>query len=86
MTEAQRQLLAFQREFVRNTSRATRAAPVGAASPGSPRLIPLGSPGPVTPLQLEDDAPGGDYLSARGGSHTEASTTGMMPESGVSDT
>lgn len=30
------------------------------AKPTSPRLIPLGSPGPVTPLELEGDG----YLTA----------------------
>lgn len=42
-----------------------RHSPRGSITkPTSPRLIPMGSPGPVTPLELED---GGGYLTA--GSH-----------------
>lgn len=56
-SEAQKQLYLFQKETIAaNTGFvATRE------KPASPRLEPLGSPGPVTPLELE--GPGG-YLVA----------------------
>ncbi|KAF2014941.1 hypothetical protein BU24DRAFT_225162 [Aaosphaeria arxii CBS 175.79] len=34
------------------------------AKPTSPRLIPMGSPGPVTPLELAGDGTDGGYLTA----------------------
>ncbi|TKA83354.1 hypothetical protein B0A55_01026 [Friedmanniomyces simplex] len=49
LSDAQRQLFLYQREVVS----AARAASPGAERPKSPRLGPLGSPGPVTPLELE---------------------------------
>ena len=62
ITDAQRQLIVIQHEFKR-LARSTITGSMGpyATSPGSPRLLPLGSPGPVTPLQLESDdgEPGG---------------------------
>ncbi|KAL0253025.1 hypothetical protein SLS55_010475 [Diplodia seriata] len=57
-SEAQRQLYVYQRELIAN---ATRNMATG-SKPASPRLNPLGSPGPVTPLELEGQ--GGDYLTA----------------------
>ncbi|GME41501.1 uncharacterized protein LTHEOB_5864 [Neofusicoccum parvum] len=57
-SEAQRQLYVYQRELLAN---ATRNMATG-TKPASPRLNPLGSPGPVTPLELE--AQHGDYLTA----------------------
>jgi hypothetical protein len=36
---------------------------MGIAKPVSPRLAPLGSPGPITPFELEESAEGG-YLVA----------------------
>lgn len=81
LSDAQRQLLAIQREFMRNAARMTRPTSIGSLSPGSPRLIPLGSPGPVTPLTLEEED-GADYLSATGRS-TSATTAVTTPESDV---
>ncbi|KAK6514220.1 hypothetical protein TWF506_008623 [Arthrobotrys conoides] len=55
------QQLAFQmqqRDLIFQSTRATSSS----SGPISPRLIPLGSPGPVTPLTLEDNPAG--YLSA----------------------
>ncbi|KAF3202977.1 hypothetical protein TWF192_002099 [Orbilia oligospora] len=55
------QQLAFQmqqRDLIFQSTRATSSA----SGPISPRLIPLGSPGPVTPLTLEDNPAG--YISA----------------------
>jgi len=50
-SEAQRQLYLHQRELIASASRPGRGVP--GPKPTSPRLIPTGSPGPVTPLELE---------------------------------
>jgi hypothetical protein len=52
LSDAQKQLYAYQREMV---SVARANSPSGAGKPVSPRLAPLGSPGPVTPLELEGE-------------------------------
>ncbi|KAL2357167.1 hypothetical protein BJ546DRAFT_432258 [Cryomyces antarcticus] len=52
-SEAQQQLYMHQREVMANAGRGIR--------PVSPRLAPLGSPGPVTPLMLEEQS---DYMVA----------------------
>jgi len=63
-SEAQRQLLSYQREMY-----AHKRTVSSATKPTSPRLMPLaGSPGPVTPLELEADS----YLTARSGATTSA--------------
>lgn len=49
-SEAQRQLYLFQRETLAANS---AFVPAIRDKPISPRLVPLGSPGPVTPLELE---------------------------------
>ncbi|PUU78475.1 hypothetical protein B9Z19DRAFT_1101333 [Tuber borchii] len=63
---AQHKLQLHQKEII---SQATRAAGIPphllSTGPMSPRLIPLGSPGPVTPLTLEDN-PGGFFASHAG--------------------
>ncbi|OCK80571.1 hypothetical protein K432DRAFT_404589 [Lepidopterella palustris CBS 459.81] len=46
-SEAQKQLYLYQRELVANNPKTSRPRPT------SPRLLPTGSPGPVTPLELE---------------------------------
>ncbi|KAL8994347.1 MAG: hypothetical protein Q9169_005654 [Polycauliona sp. 2 TL-2023] len=55
MSEAQRQYQQQQRDLIlnytRNAVRNTGKGPI--AQPRSPRLDPLGSPGPITPLNLE---------------------------------
>ncbi|KAF2122774.1 hypothetical protein BDV96DRAFT_639342 [Lophiotrema nucula] len=66
-SEAQRQMFALQRELMSGQPRQARAP---GAKPTSPRLIPMGSPGPVTPLELET-AEG--YLTA-GVSSTDAAS------------
>jgi hypothetical protein len=43
-------MFALQRELMSGQPRQARAP---GAHPTSPRLIPMGSPGPVTPLELE---------------------------------
>ena len=63
LSDAQRKLQRFQRDIVINASRATGRTPAKSPMPRptSPRLDPLGSPGPVTPLMLEGQ---GDYFLA----------------------
>lgn len=48
-SEAQKQLYLFQRE----TLAANAGFMAAREKPTSPRLVPLGSPGPVTPFELE---------------------------------
>ncbi|KAI9866080.1 MAG: hypothetical protein M1813_001641 [Trichoglossum hirsutum] len=59
-SDAQLQLHQYQRELIANATRG-KTSSAGCARPVSPRLIPLGSPGPVTPLMLEEE---GGYLAA----------------------
>lgn len=60
VSDAQRQLFAYQRELLNQQSRGPSAVAY-VASPKSPRLQPSkGDPGPVTPLELEGEG----YLSA----------------------
>ncbi|KAL8897549.1 MAG: hypothetical protein Q9207_007168 [Kuettlingeria erythrocarpa] len=63
VSDAQKKLHKYQRELVINATRtfagSTAKSPV--PRPTSPRLNPLGSPGPVTPLRLEG---GSDYFLA----------------------
>lgn len=66
-SEAQRQLYLYQRDLVSTA----KGRSYSNHKPASPRLMPLGSPGPVTPLELEGQ--GGDYLLAA------ASTKGASP-------
>ncbi|KXT00692.1 hypothetical protein AC578_8253 [Pseudocercospora eumusae] len=49
-SDAQKQLYFNQREMLNATLKASSPG-----KPDSPRLAPLGSPGPVTPLELERD-------------------------------
>jgi hypothetical protein len=58
-SNAQLQLHNYQRELIASATR-SKTAPTG-IKPVSPRLLPLGSPGPVTPLMLEEE---GGYLVA----------------------
>ncbi|KAF2470129.1 uncharacterized protein BDR25DRAFT_226995 [Lindgomyces ingoldianus] len=57
-SDAQKQMYLYQRELIASASRQARGTN---AKPTSPRLIPMGSPGPVTPLELED---ADSYLTA----------------------
>lgn len=50
-SDAQKQLYFNQRELLSASIRGSSAGQAG--KPVSPRLEPLGSPGPVTPLELE---------------------------------
>ncbi len=58
---AQKALHNYQRELIASATRSSRSVSTSNYKPLSPRLIPLGSPGPVTPLVLEED---GGYLVA----------------------
>jgi hypothetical protein len=58
----------YQRETV---SMARASSPMQVDKPVSPRLVPLGSPGPVTPLELEAEE---GYLAAGARSIAVAST------------
>ena len=73
LSEAQFKLQQYQRDLVANATRVSRApiSPTVGVKPSPPRLHPLGSPGPVTPMMLEGQ---GDYLIAgAGGSNHESS-------------
>ncbi|KAF2185685.1 hypothetical protein K469DRAFT_575350 [Zopfia rhizophila CBS 207.26] len=63
--DAQKQMYLLQREFIANPSRSNRGV---TANPTSPRLVPMGSPGPVTPLELE----GADGYLMAGANTTDA--------------
>jgi hypothetical protein len=72
VSDAQKHLMMYQREAV---SAARGASPAPHENPTSPRLVPLGSPGPVTPLELEGEE---GYLVA--GARTSASKDGLASE------
>ncbi|KFZ14584.1 hypothetical protein V501_03162, partial [Pseudogymnoascus sp. VKM F-4519 (FW-2642)] len=55
--DTRRLLLQYQRDMVEAAARAAQLSI--ARSPASPRLGPLGSPGPVTPWELEGEGSGG---------------------------
>ncbi|KAF1962266.1 hypothetical protein CC80DRAFT_512524 [Byssothecium circinans] len=66
-TDVQRQMYTYQQQIMANAARQARG-PI--AKPTSPRLSPLESPGPVTPMELE----GADgYLTAHMKSNDAAS-------------
>ena len=75
-SEAQAKLQQYQREIITSATRSSRPhiSPSTGAKPSPPRLHPLGSPGPVTPMMLEGQ---GDYLIAgTGGSNGTMSSIG----------
>lgn len=73
-SEAQKQLYAYQREIISNVARNTRTA--SGTKPTSPKLMPLaGSPGPVTPLELEGHDAGGYLMAGHHGSSAAAQAT-----------
>ncbi|KAI0109421.1 hypothetical protein F4776DRAFT_657220 [Hypoxylon sp. NC0597] len=77
-SDAKRRLQQYQRDMIAQASLALNGGNVNAATlsslrtigfssmskPSKPRLAPLGSPGPVTPMELEGSQDG--YLGARG--------------------
>ncbi|KAI1392201.1 uncharacterized protein F4822DRAFT_119105 [Hypoxylon trugodes] len=79
-SDAKRRLQQYQRDMIAQATLALNGGNVNAATlnslrtigftsmsskPSKPRLAPLGSPGPVTPMELEGSDEGG-YLGARG--------------------
>ncbi|KAI5921729.1 hypothetical protein F4810DRAFT_702101 [Camillea tinctor] len=83
-SEAKRRLQQYQRDMIAQATLALNGGNVNAATlnslrtmgfsnmskPSKPRLVPLGSPGPVTPMELEGSEDG--YLGARGPANTQA--------------
>ncbi|MCJ1474424.1 hypothetical protein MMC13_003082 [Lambiella insularis] len=65
VSDAQQKLKQYQREIIANATRTSAlfAAPERSATPKAPHITPLCSPGPATPLTLEDQ---GDYMTAGG--------------------
>ena len=59
-SDVRRKLQQYQRDMVEQTAQAGRIV-MDHPNPTSPRLEPLGSPGPVTPMALEES---GGYLAA----------------------
>ena len=60
-SDVKKKLQQYQREMVEQAAMAGNIQLTG-GKPTSPRLIPLNSPGPVTPMELEE---GASYLAAR---------------------
>ncbi|KAL1592732.1 hypothetical protein SLS60_011148 [Paraconiothyrium brasiliense] len=56
-SDVQRQMYSYQQQLMANAARQAR----GNTKPSSPKLTPLDSPGPVTPMELEG---AGGYLTA----------------------
>ncbi|OBT95498.1 hypothetical protein VE01_05128 [Pseudogymnoascus verrucosus] len=73
--DTRRLLLQYQRDMVEAAARAAQLSI--SRSPASPRLGPLGSPGPVTPWELEGEGSGGGWLERKGSAAaTEAGKEG----------
>lgn len=70
--DAQKQLYFNQHQLFVVATATAAAAATSAGRPTSPRLAPLGSPGPVTPLELERDE---GYLVAGARNVTHSTTT-----------
>ncbi|KAH8816790.1 hypothetical protein F5884DRAFT_234224 [Xylogone sp. PMI_703] len=64
-SDVKRKLQQYQRDMIEQAKLASAQSggEVGSHKPVSPRLLPLGSPGPITPLELEESLHGG-YLVA----------------------
>lgn len=73
ISDAQKQLLYYQREMISVAHRSS--TPTQMDNPASPRLAPMGSPGPVTPLELEAED---EYLSA--GARSSGRTDAVQPD------
>ncbi|KFZ24304.1 hypothetical protein V502_01199 [Pseudogymnoascus sp. VKM F-4520 (FW-2644)] len=67
--DTRRLLLQYQRDMVEAAARAAQLSI--SRSPASPRLGPLGSPGPVTPWELEGEGSSGGWLERKGSVGTE---------------
>ncbi|KAF2757726.1 hypothetical protein EJ05DRAFT_398700 [Pseudovirgaria hyperparasitica] len=76
-SDAQRQLYIYQRELIAANARNHKSA--DGPDPASPRLCPLGSPGPVTPLELEQQQhAGGYFLAGTGAPPTKTSQNDLV--------
>jgi hypothetical protein len=65
-SDIKRKVQQYQREMAQQAIMASRLNSTSSGTkPISPRLLPLGSPGPVTPMELEESA---GYLIAGAGS------------------
>ncbi|GAP89931.1 hypothetical protein SAMD00023353_4400370 [Rosellinia necatrix] len=94
-SEAKRRLQQYQRDMIAqatialNRGNANEAAmgtmrPLGFTSmikPSKPRLAPLGSPGPVTPMELE--GPDNGYLGVHGGPGTQTELARTRTDEGL---
>lgn len=83
LSDAQYKLHQYQRDVITIATRQPRPAapsPNGITRPVSPRLNPLGSPGPVTPMMLEEQP---DYLLA--GAESRGLSSGSFREAGQMD-
>ncbi|KFZ19479.1 hypothetical protein V502_03634 [Pseudogymnoascus sp. VKM F-4520 (FW-2644)] len=72
--DTRRLLLQYQRDMVEAAARAAQLSI--SRSPASPRLGPLGSPGPVTPWELEGEGSGGGWLERNSSADTTTMTKG----------
>lgn len=76
ISDAQKHLLAYQREMVSAAARSS--TPTQSEKPDSPRLVPLGSPGPVTPLQLEEEGRGYFSVAAQNSASNLVQSEALM--------
>ena len=73
----------YQRELLARADISSRmAASPYAAKPNAPRIDPADSPGPVTPLELEN---AGDYFMVAGGGNGPAISPGSRGEDALKD-
>ncbi|KAI1813141.1 hypothetical protein GGS20DRAFT_554557 [Poronia punctata] len=94
-SDAKRRLQQYQRDMIAQATIALNGGNINQATlsslrsmgfsnmtkPAKPRLVPLGSPGPVTPMQLEGSSDG--YLEVHGGASVQAEISrGIHAEEG----
>lgn len=75
-SDIKKKLQQYQREMAQQAMMASRFANTSGTKPISPRLLPLGSPGPVTPMELEESA--GYLVAGGGGAHLTDSQSEMV--------
>jgi hypothetical protein len=81
--DSQKTLRQHQRDLIAHARLSSNEAAIpGSAKPTSPRLDPLGSPGPVTPLMLEEE---GGYLAAGVGSLSNGGSPVMSGDEDSTD-
>jgi hypothetical protein len=82
-SDSQKALRQYQRDLIAHAKlSSSEAATPGSAKPNAPRLDPLGSPGPVTPLALEEE---GGYLTAGMGSISNGGSPVMSGDDDSAD-